>query len=235
MLTQRILPDGTKIEDYHEWQSWSYRDLAWQYLRRNEEFQKSCTPQTSTAPLDDEEKQNIADNFFLKKFKHFHEEKLKKNEGFSAIVTKSKKIDDPNGENFSFHLKSHEIAFVLDLRVALRSKEGIDAQLKIIKKILERRSTELKKSHTAPIHTSSPKVTRETHLHRLRIFDLHNSGKTWKEIAQIPGIGQKNIPIDSMIERLRKDRDAARQLIDFGYIALVTSARSREIMPLSQA
>jgi len=229
------LPEGASIEDYAGWESWHYREWAWQYLRRNEDFQKSCLDLSKTTSQLNQKQQEIAEFYFLKKFKHFSEKTLKSNEGFTAIITKSKKPVDTENFNFEFELKHHEIAFVIDLRIALHSSDGIKAQLEIIKSILENRVDALKKTTTDQKAKSSPKVSREIHLHRLRVFDLHKSGMTWKEIADISDIGDKRIPLESMIERLRKDREAALDLINFGYIALVTSTRSREKMPLASS
>lgn len=226
------LPEGTCVDDYAGWESWNYREWAWQYLRRNENFQKACRDLSESSQHLSDKKEDIAKFYFLKKFKDFSEQTLKHNEGFSAIVAKSKKPTDTDDLNFEFELKYHEIAFVFDLRVALHSNDGIKAQLEILKSILERRVESLKKIVADWKVRPSPKVPRETHLHRLRVFDLHYTGMSWKQIASIPDIGDKNIPIEDMIERLRKDREAALDLVNFGYIALVTSTRSREKMPL---
>lgn len=58
-------PSGKRIAEYLGWELWSKSRWAWEFLRRNGDFQKDCdAPRSYDA---------IADKYRLRRFKHFAE------------------------------------------------------------------------------------------------------------------------------------------------------------------
>jgi hypothetical protein len=234
MHQQSSFPDGTNIEDYVDWESWNYSDMAWQYLRRNPDFQRACLELNEYTSDIENARKIIAENYFLNKFKDFREPIFLEREGFLSILSKSRAPRNAENIEFNKQLKPYQVGFVVDLRLSLCSNSVIDVQLKQIRSILEKRRNSIRNEFSNYEDIGSPTSDRDTHLLRLRILDLRKSGnRSWKEIAEVVDPGS-SVDVDYRADRARKTGDTARQFVNFGYIALVASGPSRNKMPRAQ-
>jgi len=66
-----LRPSGKNISDYQDWDKWGKRKWAWQFLRRNEDFQRVCLACPANDPLAETK---IAETYRLRRFKHFAQE-----------------------------------------------------------------------------------------------------------------------------------------------------------------
>ena len=71
VLKKKGRPDGTDTDRYKGSMKWSYRRWAWEFLRRNEEFEMVC--RQADANGSDEEKARIASEFGLRSYKSYAE------------------------------------------------------------------------------------------------------------------------------------------------------------------
>ncbi|WP_261528070.1 transcriptional regulator domain-containing protein [Burkholderia multivorans] len=229
-------PSGEDIDEYGEWQSWSYQDLAWQYLRRNAEFQQKVLALNESDSDIKQQKSDIADEFFLKRYKDFREKELGRNEGISAKISASRTPNDINDFDWGHTLKHYQVAVVIDLRPSLYSQDALPRQIELITKHVENRIAKLRILHPNIEQLPSPTIGREDHLLRIRSFDLRKSGnRQWKDIGVLlRGINDKR-DCETLGERARKHLyPEAVKFVEFGYIALVASTPTRSKIPKAE-
>lgn len=226
-------PSGENKSEYQGWESWSYQDLAWQYARRNKIFQEKCLALNADDPDVEQQKNDIANEFFFNRYKDFREERLASGEGVSAYCQISRAPNGTADLRFSRTLKHHQVAIVFDLRPSLYSQDALDRQIELATKKVEKRVANLLKLYPDIRQLPSPTIDLDGHLIRLRTFDLKQSGnRSWKEIGEILREAQDRRDCDSIGETARtlfyKD---AKKYVEFGYIALVTSKSTRSKIP----
>ncbi|WP_154641540.1 hypothetical protein [Burkholderia cenocepacia] len=233
MNENAYFPSGEDICEYDGWESWNYQDLAWQYARRNKNFQKQCLALDASDPDFEQRKQDIADEFFLSRHKDFREETLVRGEGVSAQYEISRKPNGTQRLRFSRTLKSHQVAITLDLRSSLHSQDALARQIELVTKAVERRVTDLRNLHPNIQQLPSPTITLAEHILRIRSFDLKNSGqRRWKDIGEILRENGDRRDCDTLGEIARKHLyPEAVKYIELGYVALVTSKSTRSKMP----
>ncbi|HDR9125992.1 TPA: hypothetical protein QDB31_003022 [Burkholderia vietnamiensis] len=235
MNKNSYFPSGEDISEYEEWKSWNYQDLAWQYARRNRNFQKMCLALNASDPDAEQCMQDIADEFFLRRYKDFREENLGRGEGISAQFEISRAPDGVRNLKFSRTLKHHQIAITLDLRSSIYSQDALPRQIELVTKAIEQRATNLRRLYPQTQQLPSPTISLDDHLLRIRCFDLKNSGeRRWKDIGEILRAAKDQRDCDTLGEIARKHLyPEAIKYIELGYVALVTSKSTRSKIPKS--
>ncbi|MBC3919227.1 hypothetical protein H8L32_17175 [Undibacterium sp. CY18W] len=134
-------PDGATIDRYKGLSRWTYRRWAWEFLRRNNEFIEACN---NAKDKSEDEKQAIAQQFGLLKFKDF-KDKYKGNYGFPKFETEKLSIwTNINIEESPKRLKKIKlipgaILIRFDLNKAITDIKAFDKQLRDAEKILKNR------------------------------------------------------------------------------------------------
>lgn len=122
-----VFPTGLNVGDYRGVTSWSNRRWAWEFLRRNPQFQKFCHDVDSGQLPQKEVKTKLAESFCLLKFKHYRDNYWPKRPCFSSaqVSVWSDTKMKPYSERRSVHifLAPGEIIFRVSLRDALHSKK----------------------------------------------------------------------------------------------------------------
>ena len=129
-------PDWTKPESYPKTpEAWSYRVWAWEFLRRNPEFQRQCD---ELAEASAGAKQRMARSWGVSEFKPYKE-------GYhgphgclwlSEAFREYEAAEDGDKE-YRVVLKQHEVALVFDLNhVTTAGLSALDVQLEVARDIL---------------------------------------------------------------------------------------------------
>ena len=72
--TESPFPNGMNRKDYPDYEEWSYRRWAWEFLRRNRDFQKACA-ELDTTPMPPDlfeiASRWVAERFHLRTYFHY--------------------------------------------------------------------------------------------------------------------------------------------------------------------
>lgn len=126
-LALPVFPSGLNISDYSEAEAWSNRRWAWEFLRRNEDFQQFCHGAERALYSRKEIKTKLAVSFGLLKFKHYRDNYQPSRPKFSSaqVILWSDTKCKPYSERRTLKilLAPGEIIFRVSLRDALHSKK----------------------------------------------------------------------------------------------------------------
>lgn len=226
-------PSGEDINEYDGWESWGYQDLAWQYLRRNTKFQQQVLALNESDADIEQQKSDIAGEFFLKCYKDFREKELGRGEGISAQLAISPTPNGTNDLDWRRTLRHYQMAIVVDLRPSLYSHDAFRRQIEKAIEQAENRIAKLRGLHPKIKQLPSPTIELKDHLLRIRAFDLRKSGnRQWKDIGRLLCAPNDKRDYETLGERARKHLyPGAVKLVEFGYVALVTSEPTRNKIP----
>jgi hypothetical protein len=194
-------PDGTDIRRYKSINKWTYRRWAWEFLRRNEEFIRKCD--SLNADSDEEEKQRVADQFGLRRFKDYREPYAKKSgmPKFEIGTIKSHhNLDLSRNEAISKRIKIQpgEVLIRFDLNQAADDIQALKKQLRLANQSL------IKHLST---YTNQPRKREFTHAHDfkrfgiyLRLLDLKNSNVSHLNCAKAIFTNFENTPKENLPE-----------------------------------
>lgn len=175
----RDRPDGSDIGRYKGYKKWTYHRWAWEFLRRNEKFIEACS--TIGAESSEEEKQEIATKFGLKKYKSCKE-------GYRAASNKpifstvsisswSNMDTEPQEEQLAeIDLKSGQVLIRFDVASAIGNPMILDEQLRKAGIRLRKRLVEYRNLLGIQLPSPRPRVSK--FLEFLRVLDCYASGKT---------------------------------------------------------
>ena len=129
-------PDWTKPESYPKTpEGWSFRVWAWEFLRRNPEFQRQCD---ELAEASAGAKQRMARSWGLGEFKPYKEGYFSPSGclWLSEAFREYEAAEDGDKE-YRVVLKQHEVALVFDLNhVTTAGLSALDVQLEVARDIL---------------------------------------------------------------------------------------------------
>ena len=132
-------PDGEDLTRYKRCEKWTYRRWAWEFLRRNSEFQKACKLAKT-----DEQRQEVAAQFGLKKFKSFREAyghpPASRPTFTLGLITSRKHLSDEGGAPQKVRTSLHpgEVMIRFDLSKALTDTQVLEKQLRMASVRLKR-------------------------------------------------------------------------------------------------
>ena len=176
---QDIFPDGSDISKYKNYDKVTYQQWAWEFLRRNDDFIKACS--TISENSSESDKQAIADQFGLKRYKPWHERyRTNGKPVFAAgVISSWSNIDIDNGNRHlkRLTLKSGQLLIKFDVASAINDPVLLDRQLEKAKLRLEKRLEAYRKAcgseSVIPRTRSCNKL-----LDALRLLDYKATGKS---------------------------------------------------------
>jgi hypothetical protein len=215
-------PKGLNEEEYKNHKDWSNRRWAWEFLRRNHAFQERCRDART-----EEEQQEVADDFGLKRFKDYRERTLSRARGWRIPIFKAGAISSwSNVAGNEGARKRHNVTLAhgqalirFDLAAALTSPRGLRVQLAAAEKRLNARiaqyveATGKKAAKVATPH-------RDLFIRHLRLLDLLHSKHTEEQALAIVNKARLNggsVNADVKSE-LRKTIEQAKHYAERGYI-----------------
>ncbi|WP_186188801.1 transcriptional regulator domain-containing protein [Burkholderia gladioli] len=227
------LPNGSNADDYAGSETWDYRRWAWEYLRRNREFRRACK---EVEVIEQESKQKnrkkeIAQQYMLRRYKHCDEPYEIGQRPRIFAIRPSPEPKSASKSKWAISLRHDQVAIVFNLRSALYSKTAIDALVDTARQRILQRVDHLRTIEKGSTAHPSPHLNREMHLRNLRLLDAILAGMDPIDIAREAwdktSIGE---PKAKIADQIRKQRDTALELTQFGYIALATSKARKKKM-----
>lgn len=220
--TKKKRPDGTDTTRYENFEKWSYRQWAWEFLRRNSEFIAECKRVRNGT---DAEKQAVAKQFELKKFKMYSE----KYKGASGIpqfsmggISSWTNLDCDNEEDrlLTIRMSHGQVLVRFNLAPVIKDVKALDKQLRLAERRMKKRLA---------IYEKLIEKEAAVHKHKainfgmyIRLLDLLAEGKKPLECAKL--IFPSKVNDGRTDQYLRQDVKApiaaALKLADEGYIYL---------------
>ncbi|MBX3625025.1 MAG: hypothetical protein KF892_08450 [Rhizobacter sp.] len=174
-------PSGQNSAEYLEWETWSQRRWAWEFLRRNDKFQDACDERW-------DDQRTIAQDFHITEFKHYRQEYAagKKPKFAAGIHSIPRRADFVENNERSMDLvqvratlSPSEVFIKFQLApTRLAMKTSIDFQLEQARRRLEsfaRHLREAKPPHAKGKHMTVQRFDRAWLLASIRILDLKES------------------------------------------------------------
>lgn len=216
-------PDGFDVGRYRNLKNWSYRQWAWEFLRRNVDFIEACKKVSSDT---DEEKMSVAQKFGLKKFKKYTES-YKGVSGYpifsTGSITSFSNLDcDKNSiRRKKIAIKAGQVVIRFDLASATKDIRVLEKQLRMAKKkLIKARDRYAEKMNDKPQILCKPKSVNFGIY--LRLLDHLAGGKTPVECARL--IHQNKVKeryTDDQLRQLVKDQiTSAKEYADKKYLDL---------------
>lgn len=226
-------PSGDNIEDYKEWHLWSNHRFAWEFLRRNMEFQQQCDQfieQPSPAA-----RRDIRGKFGLIRYKHYQEEYGETKKQRPKFVTSdvviwprvSEKIYKKIKPNFPKGLRPGQVLVRFDFNLLSEASSGISAMLEATDALLKRAAEIWLKEQGKTIIS---RRIREELLPLLRLLDLDRNRATTKLNREqmfeiVYGNGQTEKQIDDLSRVVRKKLATAKRYRDSDYLRLAATKK----------
>lgn len=234
---RETLPNGEKEEDYPRWRTWGPRKWAWEFLRRNPNFQNRC--ELVSAVITEENltlAAAIAVEFGLKAFKPWYSRyTLEDPAKFTTAVTSWPPIekfrtdfDTKERRPRSVSRSSTEVLIRFDVLPMLYAPDkSLKAQLASAALQLQRYIAAVQRAGTADgerIKRYEPHVL----ITQLRAYDMHKAKLTHVEISECLRPDSKNLSTG----KKRSDDGsvyvkAAIELIEKNYLQIPNFAKRR--------
>lgn len=218
---KRKRPDGTDPARYKKLEELSYREWAWEFLRRNDEFIAECKRVDN---CNQDEKQAVARQFELKEFKRYSEQ-YKGGSGsprfnFGSISHWiSSEINNTKGRLSRIRICPGQVAVRFNLASMIKDKKVLEKQLRLAKLVITRNLALYEK-----------KINKEakTHKHKgmnfglyIRLLDCLASNKPPHECSKYIYPNKGKYLTESDLNRLVKDPiEAAKNMASEGYLYL---------------
>lgn len=178
--------DLTRYEGH---ETWTHKQWAWEFLRRNVDFKAACDPLTEEAAQ--ETKIATARKFGLAKYKHYREPFASSDGTIAAPLFLSKAVfpikptkQDDGGWKRAIFVRPSQFAIRFDLGAALESDTVLEAQLASAEAILKRHLNKLRKAKK--VQAKPVKGRRgDQLLLQLKILDLLELDATHDERAEL--------------------------------------------------
>lgn len=218
---KRKRPDALDGDRYKNISRWSYKRWAWEFLRRNENFIKECKRVEFSS---NEEKQDVAKAFGLKKFKSCKEGYLSKS-GYPKFSLGSisswsyLQLSSEEPQIFEVEIKYGQVLIRYDLASALADKKVLDKQLQSAESRVRRRMEIFENKIQKKAAEHRPKAYNFGKY--IRLLDYLAHGKTPLECARLilPSKIDENTD-HYMRQHIKSPIEAAKQLANEGYLYL---------------
>ncbi len=219
--SQKKRPDGATIDRYKGMSEWSYRRWAWEFLRRNSKFIEACNNAENKS---EDEKQAIAQQFGLLKFKDF-KDGYKGSYGFPKFETETLTswtnldIEGAPKKLNKIKLNPGTILIRFDLNRAMADYKAFEKQLRDAEDRLKKRLdlySEMRNTKPARINHSV-----KTFGIYIRLLDARADGNNIAQCAQLiePKKSEGKTPTelrDSVKHRIKQ----AEEYANYKYLSL---------------
>lgn len=169
------LPDGKSLEQYGQYMKWTYRRWAWEFLRRNVEFQRDCKRVENAS---ENEKSTVARQYGLVKFKHYAEVQTKESgyPSFKLGTIKTWLNETEKNETKEIRLFSGRMLVRFNIVSAATHNNSIKKQIRIAEKKLNDAAIRLRRKLDAKKNSKQFRST--VFMNTLRVLDLGATGIT---------------------------------------------------------
>lgn len=215
-------PDGSDSDRYKNLEKWSYREWAWEFLRRNSDFIVECKRVRNGT---DAEKLAVAEQFGLKKLKMYSEN----NKGTSGSprfsmgsISSWTNLDCDNAEDrrLAIRLGYGQVLVRFNLPPVIQDIKALDKQFRLAEQRIKKRLAVYEKiiKKEAAIHKHKPMNFGIY----IRLLDLLNAGKSPLECAQqVFPSKVKDARTDNYLRQdVKAPIDAAKKMAEEGYLYL---------------
>ena len=204
-------PNGADPTRYKDCHKWSYREWAWEFMRRNTSYIDACRRVRNRT---DEEKQQVADEFRLKAFKDSIEGYYGGNgvpRFCSGIVTLKSNLDaGQNKRGYKLIKIAHgQVGVRFDLNHALQNSNALVKQLRVVRRVLLDRLREFER--VMGREAKPARFKPGFFVRHIRILDCLNSGNSHYETAKIIFPGMTNTERDILKEKIKPMIKSAKE------------------------
>jgi len=173
-------PTGENEEDYEGNQQWSYKQWAWEFLRRNRKFQEWCHEVENSNWSSNYLNSQARKIYGLQHYKSYAEPYC--GEGFyqakflTSDIKSWSRVTARQQKTQSLHplllLRSGEVIIKFSVQASLKSTKSINAQLSAAKELLLQRKDQWdkRKKESPP----NPRRLRQNLLELLRLLDVRD-------------------------------------------------------------
>lgn len=216
--------DLTRYEGH---ETWTHKQWAWEFLRRNVDFKAACD--ALTEEVAQETKITAARKFGLAKFKHYSEPFSSSDGTIAAPLFLSKAVfsikpvkQDDGSWKQQILVRPSQFAIRFDLGPALESDTVLEAQLASAEAILKRRLDKLRKAKK--VEAKPVKGRRgDQLLLQLKILDLLELDATHDERAELLwGVDERGRNGKNLLDQAK----GARALSETGYLLVAAKGDS---------
>lgn len=149
-VPRREFPNGRTVDDYADYEKWTNRRWAWEFLCRNKRFRSECEQLDKISPDLPEHKQvsrEIARTFHLRKFIHYTTafQRGKQGPRFNPVLMLWKIDAGATNRKTNLVVFDGQCLARFDLHPALEDAASLDAQIEYVRKELQ---TNLKRLRT---------------------------------------------------------------------------------------
>lgn len=222
-------PNWKEKKDYPEAESASGNQWAWEFLRRNRQFQIRCEA-VETSKVREKKAQKLANEFGLKEFKDFRESfsegskpEFRFDDAKSYINRNTKKKQVLKGP---LTLLPGRFLVVFDIGAELEYEHALEYQMA---RVFTRMAAEFESMAAAAGKKSKVRRLRGEHYATyLRVLDARECGVKYADIAAHLHQHKKGDPKSdgSLPDRVRKQLSTAETLRDGGYRSLALPSRT---------
>lgn len=216
-------PDGLDESRYKNINEWTYHQWAWEFLRRNAKYINACKRVRLGS---EEEKQSVANEFGLKKYKDYTEAYIgatgKPNFSIGSITSWSNLNAEPKQvRNKAVKIEYGQIVIRFDLGQAIQDKNALAKQLRLAEQKLSKGLAEFE-SQTQ--QKAIPREFRATLLGKyLRILDCLANKMSHYETAKIIFPSHVKNNRDVLLEKIKPNIKSAREIAAKKYLSLSVS------------
>lgn len=232
-------PDGLDESRYKNINNWTYHQWAWEFLRRNAKYIDACKRVRLGS---EEEKQSVANEFGLKKYKDYKEAYIgatgKPKFSIGSITSSSNLNTNPKRvRNKLFKIEYGQIVIRFDLGQAIQDKNALKKQLRLAEQRLRNTLAEYEaqtKQKAASIDfrpTVFGKYLRildclDKQLPRYQIAQIIYPSEVKKYRDALPKIikqtDENGIP-DNLADKIKSNIKTAREIAEKKYLSLSVS------------
>ncbi len=224
---------------YKKWENWKPRRWAWEFLIRNEKFLKRCDMAKSIGEV---EQKLVADEFGLKKFKHYAEP-FSRNKNDPKIrapkfirnaisVFANTEMGDID-RKVRITLRPGNVAIVFDVSNGAINGKGLERQLGRAMQSLYLRAMKYSTFYSQRSTEQKLDSNRETFLKYLKLLDAKRKARTGRGATKLTNTTGRDPEDhrDSTKNALARAEEICRE--DYLNIALIEEAPSKPVSPAS--
>ncbi len=175
-ISRTLLPTGLLDTDYKGYPTWTNKQWAWEFLRRNRKFRIFCTKCSLKLYSDKEKKNKLNNTFGLSKFVSYKQNYNSKKVKFIAehISTYSEvgNLSSTPTKLIKLMKKPGDLILKFNLKIASTSKKLLEFQLLSAKTILEAKSKQFAKNNKIKSNNFKNKAE---YIDIIRLIDINNS------------------------------------------------------------
>lgn len=165
--------------------TWPKKKWAWEFLRRNPEFQRRCKQVDADPKLADE----VAQQFGLKQFKHakepFRGSSYSQPRFSAALVRWRTRHSEADPAVHQRRMEVGELLVLFDLRSCLAKPAALGAQLRAAEKVAYRELTKFADATGGSLPKQERVTSVDDWLHYLRILDALHAGRSHSDVAML--------------------------------------------------